>query len=102
MMDTNLPWTALTRGAKGIPVTSTSFDAEKKVVLKVANAGITYEGTLISETELDGTFSQGGQDFPIKFTKNREKVEGPKRPQLPKNHIHIILKMLYSKTSRQE
>ena len=70
------------QGAKGIPVTSTSFDG-KKVVLKVANAGITYEGTLISETELDGTFSQGGQDFPIKFTKNREKVEGPKRPQLP-------------------
>ena len=49
------------QGAKGIPVTSTTFE-NSTLKLEVTNAGIVYTGEL-RDTSIVGTFKQGGQSF---------------------------------------
>jgi uncharacterized protein len=73
------------QGAKGIPVTSASFD---KNILKIAmpNMRLEYEGTLEKDNTIKGTFKQGGGSLPLNLSK--EKVtKVPKvavvRPQEP-------------------
>lgn len=71
------------QGVKGIPVTSTKFE-DPVLKLEVSNARIEYEGTLVkSNSELMGTFKQGGQSFPLNLS--RKEVEKTKlsRPQEP-------------------
>lgn len=69
------------QGAKGIPVTKTSFE-NPNIHFEVANAGIVYDGVL-KENEIEGTFKQGGQSFPMNLSK--KVIEKPivKRPQEP-------------------
>lgn len=69
------------QGAKGIPVTKTSFE-NPNIHFEVANAGIVYDGVL-KENEIEGTFKQGGQSFPMNLS--RKAIEKPivKRPQEP-------------------
>ncbi len=70
------------QGAKGIPVTSTSYE-NSILILEISNAGIQYEGTLDDKNVFVGTFKQAGQSFPLNLT--REKIEKEKinRPQEP-------------------
>lgn len=68
------------QGAKGIPVTSTSFE-NSILKLEISNAGITYEGTLSEENTFVGSFKQGGQSFPMVLTFGEE--ERTPRPQEP-------------------
>ncbi len=70
------------QGAKGIPVTSTSYE-NSILKLEISSAGIQYEGTLDKENVFVGTFMQAGQSFPLNLT--REKIEKEKinRPQEP-------------------
>lgn len=68
------------QGAKGIPVTSTSFE-NSILKLEISNAGITYEGTLNEENTFVGSFRQGGQSFPMVLTFGEE--ERSPRPQEP-------------------
>lgn len=69
------------QGAKGIPVTSTTFE-NPKLVLEVSNAGIKYEGEW-KEGAIIGTFNQRGQSFDMDL--KRESIEKAKliRPQEP-------------------
>ncbi len=69
------------QGAKGIPVTSTTFE-NPKLVLEVAGAGIEYEGEL-KEGIITGTFRQRGQSFALDL--KRESIEKAIliRPQEP-------------------
>ncbi len=69
------------QGAKGIPVTSTTFE-NQKINLKVSGLGIEYEGELKGEL-ITGTFRQGVQSFSMDLT--REHIEKAKliRPQEP-------------------
>nr|WP_315200504.1 alpha/beta fold hydrolase [uncultured Flavobacterium sp.] len=69
------------QGAKGIPVTSTSFENS---VLKFAipSATIAYEGTL-KDNIIVGSFSQGGQSFPMNLSREKIEKEAVKRPQEP-------------------
>ena len=73
------------QGARGIPVTSTSF---KNSILEfeVANAGIKYKGTLEKENVIVGTFKQAGQSFPMNLTREeleKEKINRPQEPTKP-------------------
>jgi uncharacterized protein len=70
------------QGAKGIPVTSTSFD-NGVLKLAVSNARIEYEGKLDENNIFKGNFKQGGMNLPLNLS--REKVEKKKlvRPQEP-------------------
>lgn len=69
------------QGAKGIPVTSTTFE-NPKLVLVVSGSGIEYEGEL-KEGIITGTFRQGGQSFVMDL--KREPIEKAEliRPQEP-------------------
>lgn len=69
------------QGAKGIPVTNTSFD-NPKIKFEVANARIEYNGEL-KENEITGTFKQGGQEFPMNLSRKAIEKEAVKRPQEP-------------------
>lgn len=60
------------QGAKGIPVTFTSFE-NSVLKLTVANLGVEYEGTLTKNNTIKGTFRQAGQSFPMDLS--REKIE---------------------------
>ena len=56
------------QGAKGIPVTTTSFD-HSTLKLAVTNARIEYEGTLNKDNIIIGNFKQAGQSFPMDLSK---------------------------------
>jgi len=71
------------QGAKGIPVTSTSFE-NQTLKLSVTNLNIEYEGIFGKDNIIVGNFKQAGMSFPMNLS--REKIEKQKlvRPQEPK------------------
>jgi pimeloyl-ACP methyl ester carboxylesterase len=70
------------QGAKGIPVTATSFE-NSVLKLEIPSAGIAYEGTL-KDNVVAGNFKQGGQSFVLDMTRGTAENEAIKRPQEPK------------------
>jgi|TARA_B100001971_G_C18220110_1_gene556548 hypothetical protein len=70
------------QGAKGIPVTSTSYE-NSILKLEISSAGIQYEGTLDKENVFVGTFKQAGQSYPLNLTKEKVEKEKVIRPQEP-------------------
>jgi len=70
------------QGAKGIPVTTTSFE-NATLKISLSNLKIEYRGVLGADNIIVGTFTQGGQSFPLSLS--REKIEKQKmlRPQEP-------------------
>ena len=69
------------QGAKGIPVTNTTFE-NQKIKFEVTNPRIEYDGEL-SGDEIIGTFKQGGQEFPMNLSRKAIEKEIIKRPQEP-------------------
>lgn len=71
------------QGAKGIPVTSTSFE---NGTLKIAlpNLTIEYIGKLDSTQVFVGNFTQRGMSFPLNLTRQIVGAEKSVRPQEPK------------------
>ena len=73
------------QGAKGIPVTSTSFE-NSILKLTVSNAGIEYEGVYGNDNIVVGNFKQAGQTFPMNLSKEiveKEKIIRPQEPTKP-------------------
>ncbi|HEU4790900.1 MAG TPA: alpha/beta hydrolase [Flavobacterium sp.] len=71
------------QGAKGIPVTTTSFE-NSVLKLEIPSAGIAYEG-IVKDNAIAGNFKQGGQSFVLDMTRGTAEKEAAKRPQEPKN-----------------
>ena len=71
------------QGALGIPVTSTELDGTA-ITLKVDPLRIVYSGIINTENEIEGTFTQSGQSFPMNLTQTPIEKSEPKRPQEPK------------------
>jgi len=71
------------QGAKGIPVTSTSFE-NSTLKLVASNLGIEYQGTLGTDNVIVGNFKQGGMSFPLNLSKGTTEAQKPVRPQEPK------------------
>lgn len=72
------------QGAKGIPVTTVSFE-NAKLQLKIDNAGILYEG-LFEKDSIVGTFKQGGLVVPMNLSRKiaeKQKVFRPQEPLKP-------------------
>ena len=69
------------QGAKGIPVTTTSFE-NPKLKLEVKNAGITYEGEL-KDNIIEGSFKQGTLSTQLNLTRDTAFQTALKRPQEP-------------------
>lgn len=71
------------QGAKGIPVTATSFE-NQTLKLAVTNLGVEYQGNLDKDNVIVGTFKQGGMSFPLNLSKDMVEKEKLVRPQEPK------------------
>jgi uncharacterized protein len=71
------------QGAKGIPVTSTSFESTT-LKLVASNLGIEYQGTLGTDNIIVGNFKQAGMSFPLNLSKGTTEAQKPVRPQEPK------------------
>lgn len=69
------------QGAKGIPVTNTTFD-NSKIKFEVSTARIEYNGEL-KENKFVGVFKQGGQEFPMNLSRKTIEKEVANRPQEP-------------------
>jgi hypothetical protein len=72
------------QGARGIPVTSTTF-GNSILTLKVVNAGIEYEGEF-KEGRISGTFRQSGQSFALDLQRDsigKVKLIRPQEPVKP-------------------
>jgi len=73
------------QGASGIAATAVKRDGASLTV-EVANIGAKYEGKIANDySSIDGTFAQGGGQFPLVLKRGAEAVkkEGPRRPQNP-------------------
>lgn len=69
------------QGAKGIPVTSTTFE-NSILNLKVSNAGIEYKGEFKADS-ITGTFTQRGQSFAMNLKRDNNEKPALIRPQEP-------------------
>lgn len=69
------------QGAKGIPVTTVCFE-NAKLLLKIDNAGILYEG-LYEEDSIAGTFKQAGLAVPMNLSRKMAEKQKVFRPQEP-------------------
>lgn len=70
------------QGAKGIPLTVTTYDASTLKITVPAAAG-SFEGRLSKDgRQAVGTWRQGGAELPLTLTKGGALVE-PRRPQTP-------------------
>lgn len=69
------------QGAKGIPVTTTSFESSA-LKLTIANLGIEYEG-MVEGTTIIGNFKQAGQSFPMNLSRQEFEEEKIVRTQEP-------------------
>ncbi len=70
------------QGAKGIPVSSTSFE-NSTLKLAVSSARIEYEGILGHDNIIVGNFKQGGMSFHLNLSKEIAEKEKLVRPQEP-------------------
>src|SRR5699024_7833854 len=70
------------QGAKGIPVSSITFE-NSILEFKITAAGIQYNGVLEGE-QFVGTFKQSAMEFPLNLSREEEVKEVLKRPQEPK------------------
>lgn len=70
------------QGAKGIPVSSISFE-DSKLKLAVASLQIEYEGILGNDKVIAGTFKQAGMSFPLNLSREEIKKELISKPQEP-------------------
>jgi len=69
------------QGAKGIPVTVTTF-VDSKLKLEIPNMRIEYNGEL-KENTITGTFKQNGMEFPMNLSKEKIEKQIVKRSQNP-------------------
>ena len=69
------------QGAKGIPVTFTSF-VNSKLTLEISNAKIEYSGELKDKT-IEGTFKQSGMQLPLNLSREQIEKQVVKRSQEP-------------------
>jgi dienelactone hydrolase len=70
------------QGAKGIPVDEVRLTGDS-VMLKASSIGGSYAGKLLSDSAIDGTWTQGGGAFPLAMTRLARPIE-INRPQEPK------------------
>lgn len=70
------------QGAFGFPL-DTVYLQDGKLHLELAGVNASFAGTLINDTTLDGTFTQGA-DLPLVLHKTNKPAAKPERPQTPK------------------
>ncbi len=73
------------QGATGIPTDAATFEGGT-LTIEAQALGLTYSAELSDDgTRLAGTFEQGPSTFPLDLTRQVGAVEGPQRPQEPRD-----------------
>ena len=70
------------QGAKDIPMSKASYD-NQILTVEMAAANIQYTGKIDSTGNINGTFHQSGQTFPLNLTRKAIEKAEVKRPQNP-------------------
>ncbi|MBI9064067.1 MAG: alpha/beta hydrolase [Marinilabiliaceae bacterium] len=70
------------QGAKGIPVSSTSY-IDSILTLDIQAANIQYKGTYTGKNGFTGTFTQAGKAFPLTLSTEKPRATKNRRPQEP-------------------
>jgi len=73
------------QGAKDIPVSSTRFN-NPNLEIQLSNLGIEFSGSLNEANNIEGTFKQAGQSFPLTLSRKivpKEKIIRPQEPIKP-------------------
>ena len=72
------------QGAKDIPTTSTQF-SNNQLIVKIDQLKASYTGKLNNNTQIEGTFTQAGQSFPLIIIKQENEADKItiNRPQEP-------------------
>jgi pimeloyl-ACP methyl ester carboxylesterase len=70
------------QGVKGIPVTFIRFK-DSNLKMEVENIGFSYTGIQKNDTLIEGSFSQGGIDFPLNLIIGEAKLKRPQEPKPP-------------------
>nr|WP_315146813.1 alpha/beta hydrolase [uncultured Flavobacterium sp.] len=70
------------QGAKGIPVTTTSFE-NATLKIEMNSPKIAYEGVLGNDKIITGNFKQSGMSFPMNLSRQEIEKEKLVRPQEP-------------------
>ncbi len=70
------------QNAFGIPLSYVVFH-DSLLELRVSNLGISYRGRLISQRKIEGTFTQGGGQFPLTLSTEPPQKSKLVRPQEP-------------------
>ena len=71
------------QNAIGIPLTSVT-NQDNGLQFLFDAAGISYVGKFNEKQEIEGVFSQNGQNFPLILTRESKEILKPNRPQEPK------------------
>lgn len=71
------------QNAKGIPLTSVTFD-QKKLVFRFDPAQFAYTGELKDTNIFEGVFSQNGQNYALQLSREKSEEKKLNRPQEPK------------------
>ncbi len=73
------------QGARDIPVSSTRFN-NPNVEIQISNLGIEFNGSLNEANNIEGTFKQAGQSFPLTLSRKivpKQKIIHPQEPVKP-------------------
>lgn len=70
------------QGARGVPVSAVSLTGAL-FKMEMSTIGARYEGTVKSDSTIDGKFSQMGQQFPLRLSKTAAESQAVRRPQEP-------------------
>src|SRR5690606_3695855 len=62
---------------------STIHIEQDSISISVASIGLTYNGKLLSDGEIEGVVSQNGMTFPMRLSKTDNTLAKRRRPQLP-------------------
>jgi len=73
------------QGATGLPLQSVRVDGDRLTIEMPLAGSARFEGSRRGET-IDGTFSQGGQSFPLTLTRS-PRAAAPRRPQEPEDPL---------------
>jgi pimeloyl-ACP methyl ester carboxylesterase len=70
------------QGATNIPLGATTF-VDNQIVINAPALGLSYSGKLNTST-IEGTFKQGGMEFPMTLSRQTDTAKLSNRPQTPK------------------
>jgi len=87
------------QGAKDIPMSKVSF-INKELNIEMVTANIKFTGKLDSSNVVKGTFSQGGQSFPLNLTREKTEMEKPKSLEIINTSVRETPVVLDTKTGQ--